>query len=219
MKFSPRTTQPLIGLCGGIGSGKDSAADHLVSHYGFVKLSFADKLKWLCMDLFDLTQEQAGFGTQEEKAEPVPHLGVVSADCGLMGDPWVDRVGLPWCGRWVLEWMGTNAARTVWGPVWVNAVRKQIKFSRENAGHNGYEHCAVIADVRFQNEAEMIWDLGGLVLRTQVDGKEPERTGHTSDNWWPEAQVDFELVAPKPGLDILCSNVDYVMGQYRVDPL
>lgn len=218
MEFSPRTTDPVIGLCGGIGSGKDSAADHLVEKYGFVKLSFADKLKKLCMDLYDLTPEQAGYGTQEQKAEPIHHLGDVPAECGWMQGPWPERVGLPWCGRWVLEWMGTNACRTVYGPVWVHAVRKEIIQQREQyAQHSDREFRAVIADVRFQNEAEMIWHLGGLVLRTTIDGQEPERTGHASDSWWPEAQVDFELVAPKPGLNVLRSNVDYVMQQYHVE--
>jgi hypothetical protein len=35
----------IIGICGRAGSGKDTAADYLVSKYGFVKLSFAATLK------------------------------------------------------------------------------------------------------------------------------------------------------------------------------
>lgn len=210
-----RVVDPLIGVCGAIGSGKDSVADHLVERYGFVKLSFADKLKRLCMDLFQLEWKHV-FGTQEEKMQAIVHLNVVPPECGLMGDPWPERVGEPWCGRWVLEWMGTNACRTVWSPVWVEAVRREVQASRESAGHNGQEYRAVISDVRFENEARMIWQLGGLVLRTEVEGSPVQTTGHSSDAWYPTAKVDFILVAPKPGLSVLRANADYVMARFNV---
>ena len=35
----------IIGMCGLIGTGKDTVADILVNNYNFKKLSFADKLK------------------------------------------------------------------------------------------------------------------------------------------------------------------------------
>ena len=35
----------IIGMCGLIGTGKDTVADILVNNYNFIKVSFADKLK------------------------------------------------------------------------------------------------------------------------------------------------------------------------------
>ena len=35
----------IIGICGLIGSGKDTIADYLIKRHNFQKLSFADKLK------------------------------------------------------------------------------------------------------------------------------------------------------------------------------
>ena len=35
----------IIGICGLIGSGKGTVADILVDHFGYTKISFADKLK------------------------------------------------------------------------------------------------------------------------------------------------------------------------------
>lgn len=39
-------------LIGRAGSGKDTVADHLVQHHGFVKLSFAAKLKAIAEEMF-----------------------------------------------------------------------------------------------------------------------------------------------------------------------
>ena len=43
----------IVGICGLIGSGKDTIADHLVKDHNFVKISFADKLKDTVATLFD----------------------------------------------------------------------------------------------------------------------------------------------------------------------
>ena len=43
----------IVGICGLIGSGKDTIADHLVQDHNFVKISFADKLKDTVATLFD----------------------------------------------------------------------------------------------------------------------------------------------------------------------
>ena len=44
----------IVGICGLIGSGKDTIADHLVKDHNFVKISFADKLKDTVATLFCL---------------------------------------------------------------------------------------------------------------------------------------------------------------------
>ena len=40
-----RSQSVIIGVCGLIGSGKDTIADYLISEHNFQKISFADKLK------------------------------------------------------------------------------------------------------------------------------------------------------------------------------
>ena len=40
-----RSQTLIIGICGLIGSGKDTIADYLISEHNFQKISFADKLK------------------------------------------------------------------------------------------------------------------------------------------------------------------------------
>ena len=220
-RLNPRTTDPLVGLCGGIGCGKSAAAEYLTQEYGFREYSFAMKLKLDCIALYDIPEENI-FGTQAQKMAPLPHLGTVSAATAGMGDPWPDRVGEPWCARWVLEWQGTNACRTVWDPVWLNVVRKAVEHARWGAAFHQKndpfepDHRAVISDVRFQNEADMVRDMGGILVRVEQEGAVLASTGHASDGWHTEAEVDFRAIAPKPGLDILYRELDKIMGRYAV---
>jgi len=47
----------IIGICGLIGSGKDTIADYLVKEHNFIKLSFADKLKDCVAEMFDWNRD------------------------------------------------------------------------------------------------------------------------------------------------------------------
>lgn len=48
----------LVAFLGQAGSGKDTAAGHLVEHHGFVKLAMADPLKRFCGQVFDFEHDQ-----------------------------------------------------------------------------------------------------------------------------------------------------------------
>lgn len=49
-------THPILGIYGKAGSGKDTAADRLIEHHGFCRVSFADPLKRFAMDVFDFSE-------------------------------------------------------------------------------------------------------------------------------------------------------------------
>ena len=53
--------------------GKDTLADQLVAKAGFVKIAFADKLKYVCSDLFDIPVEE--FYDEVLKNEVVERFG------------------------------------------------------------------------------------------------------------------------------------------------
>jgi hypothetical protein len=55
----------IIGLVGKKFSGKDTLADYLVQHHGFIKYAFADPIKEACKTIFLLNEEQFQ-GTKEE---------------------------------------------------------------------------------------------------------------------------------------------------------
>jgi hypothetical protein len=67
----------VFGLIGGISSGKTTAAEYLSENHRFVEIYTATILKTMVVDMYDLPAECA-FGTQEQKSEPRPELGMLS---------------------------------------------------------------------------------------------------------------------------------------------
>ena len=63
----------------------------------------------------------------------------------------------PMSAREFLQYFGTDVMRYMWEPVWVNKCIKDIK--REGT------LLAIIPDVRFPNEVQVIEEAGGMVLR------------------------------------------------------
>ena len=57
----------IIGICGLIGSGKDTIADHLVKDHNFVKISFADKLKDTVATLFEWDRDLLDGKTEQSR--------------------------------------------------------------------------------------------------------------------------------------------------------
>ena len=102
----------------------------------FVKVyHFADYLKKICIDLFDLTPEQV-YGTDKDKNTPTNY---------------------DMTSRQFLQYFGTDIMRKIKDSIWVDYTIKQIK--EEQAG------IALIPDVRFPNEVKQIKEAGGCVVR------------------------------------------------------
>jgi hypothetical protein len=152
----------------------------------FVKLySFADSLKWMCTELFDIPNECV-WGTNEQKNQIQEHLlwenipGVVTPETvrkfGERHDVWsighkpsveelnelfdvmavVHEPGFM-TAREFMQHLGTDVMREMYEPIWVKACLKKIQHEQSQL--------AIIADVRFPNEAKAIEQAGGTVLR------------------------------------------------------
>ena len=57
----------IIGMCGLIGTGKDTVADILVNNYNFIKVSFPDKLKDGVATVFSWERELLEGTTDESR--------------------------------------------------------------------------------------------------------------------------------------------------------
>jgi hypothetical protein len=139
----------IIGICGLIGAGKDTAADYLVNFYEFRRDSFASTLKDAVSAVFGWDRELLEGRTKEarEWREQV--------------DPWwAERLNMPkLTPRWVLQYWGTEVCRHGFhADIWIASLENKLRRSRNNT---------VISDCRFYNEVAAIKNQGGRVIWIQ----------------------------------------------------
>jgi hypothetical protein len=145
----------IIGVCGFIGSGKDTIADYLTNFHGFRRESFANSLKDAVAHVFGWDRMMLEGRTKQarEWREQV--------------DPWwADRLDMPnLTPRWVLQYWGTEVCRKAFHDnIWIASLENKLRNSKDDI---------VISDCRFPNEIKSIKDAGGIVVRV-VRGPEPE---------------------------------------------
>lgn len=145
----------IIGICGFIGSGKDTAANYLVGWHGFRRDSFAGALKDAVAQVFGWDRELLEGLTPEARAwrEQI--------------DPWwAERLNMPTLTpRWILQYWGTEVCRQGFhDDIWIAALENRL---RQRTGHT------VISDVRFPNEVASIRNAGGHIVWIRR-GADPE---------------------------------------------
>jgi len=145
----------IIGICGLIGSGKDTIADYLQNIHQFRRESFAHALKDAVAQVFGWDRELLEGRTKESRAwrEQV--------------DPWwSERLKMPHLTpRYVLQVWGTEVARRSFhDDIWIAALENKLRKTKDDV---------VISDCRFPNEIKSIKRAGGIVIRV-VRGPEPE---------------------------------------------
>jgi hypothetical protein len=145
----------IIGICGFIGSGKDTVADYLVNLHHFRRESFANTLKDAVAQVFgwDRTMLEGRTKMAREWREQVDSW-------------WADRLGIPHLTpRYILQQWGTEVCRSGFhDDIWIASLENKLRNSRDDV---------VISDCRFPNEIQAIKQSGGLVVRV-VRGPEPE---------------------------------------------
>ena len=145
----------IIGICGFIGSGKDTIADYLVNLHHYRRESFANTLKDAIAQVFgwDRTMLEGRTKQAREWREQI--------------DPWwAERLKIPHLTpRWILQYWGTEVCRKAFhDDIWIAALENKLRNSEDDV---------VISDCRFPNEIKAIRNAGGVVIRV-VRGPEPE---------------------------------------------
>lgn len=133
----------IIGLSGLKGSGKSTVAKILCDKHGFIELAFADPLKRGIQHMLGLTESQL-YGHQSEKE---------SKDSFWHVSP-----------RVIMQVIGTNLMRNELPKhlpelhtIWIRMMEKTIQQKEHSR--------IVISDCRFLDEACMIRNHNGLILR------------------------------------------------------
>jgi hypothetical protein len=189
----------IIGICGLIGSGKDTAADYLVNFHEFKRESFAPSLKDAVAAVFGWDRELLEGRTKQ------------SRDWREQVDTWwATRLNIPHLTpRWILQNWGTDVLRQHFhDDIWIASVEYKVSQSKDHI---------VITDCRFPNEikglkeqgAKIIWIQRGIIPHwysiaesaNRGDNKAREWLGlngiHASEYSW--AGTDFDMVVDNNG--------------------
>lgn len=149
----------IIGVCGFIGSGKDTVADYLVNVHHFRRESFAATLKDAVSAIFGWDREMLEGRTRssrEWREQP--------------DSWWTQRLGREITPRWILQHWGTEVCRMHFhDDIWIASLENKLRNNRDDV---------VISDCRFPNEINAIRQVGGKIVRI-VRGPEPA--------WYPNA--------------------------------
>lgn len=207
----------LVGINGFKRSGKGTTATILSeNHSGLVyEVGFADKLKILAAKTLGFTERDPRklIALMDEAKESwvIDIIKHVKDEAGEFTPGPASRISHGWTtkepvtnitGRQLLQNLG-NEARAVFGDsFWIDQVlpRPSTNPDREqraatnsiNLGARFPEiDCVAITDLRYENEAERIKALGGVVW--EVLRPETESDGHASEKPLPRHLVDFTL--------------------------
>lgn len=157
----------LIGIAGLAGAGKDTVADYLDTHYGFMRSAFADPLRHAAAAMFGIDAKY--FHDRMLKEEPHPYWGMSP--------------------RRILQLLGNDAVKPVFGEdVWLKRWKLTYLLMADTDR-------VVVPDVRFDLEAGAIRELGGRVvhlIRPEA-GLAGEAGAHVSEGGVTFVEGDYLL--------------------------
>lgn len=151
-RLVPDAPRTLIAFTGLAGSGKSTAAQHLVKTHGFTRLRFAGPLKDM-MRALGLTEAEI---EGDRKETP----------CELLGGK---------TPRYAMQTIGTEWGRDlIASDLWIRAFNAALAKVPEGVP-------VVVDDCRFPNEADAIVAAGGVLVRVVRPGAGAGAAGHSSE--------------------------------------
>lgn len=185
----------LIGLVGFAGSGKDSVGNVWIDKLGFHHVSPSDGLYEEVSDAFDvsiaflqgrMTKENPSFRlalSRCQNREFVHTIGDLERDKNpkLM---WSVAMNKPRSPREILQLWGTEYRRSQDQDYWIKIMNDKINTLGDGP--------IVSTGIRFENEANLIMKLGGIVVRVTRPGVFPVND-HVSERYAREGFCHFEL--------------------------
>ena len=136
------TRRVIIGLAGRKRVGKDSIADILKGEFGFGSDSFAAPFRNFVYQLIGAAQDQ-----EIDKEKTIDWLGASP--------------------RHLMQTLGNEWGRKMIHPeIWINALRNRLTLRNRLALSRSYWPL-VITDVRYENEAQTVRDMGGWIVHVR----------------------------------------------------
>ena len=193
----------IIAFAGLAGTGKDTAAAHLVQRYGFVQAAFADPLRSMAL----IFMEEAGIDhawltERSLKESPMPGLGISA--------------------RALLQTLGTEVGRHLSHDLWTRHMGLRLGLERNTHEGEGYapqpvHDRIVISDCRFENEAQWVKRYGGHVLRLHRH-QAGEVRNHASEAQVLGLSADIDIHNHGLMVDGLHALLDGTMATLGIEP-
>lgn len=201
------TAPSIIGVSGFMRTGKDSVAKLLIDVFGYKKVSFADPLRKMALDIDPYISLENS--TDRDLVEIVPPAWMKGNPRAVRFVRYSDLIKMGYERakevpdfRRFLQRLGTEGVRNNFGAnAWVDLAVKHIQTLPEGTK-------VVLPDVRFPNEADAVHGLGGSVWRTERPGY--EGGVHPSEAMVAQITPDVTLLA-----DSLLDHYDQDGTEYR----
>lgn len=178
-----RNDQPLIiGLCGNMGCGKDSATDLLINHPAFrcEHIAFADPIRQIGK-IFGFSMKQMTDRTLKETNDDFWHFSP----------------------RYFMQKVGTEMFRNqLRDDVWIELLKRRlIDLKKPYEVEIGFPKSVMgtrriifITDVRFPNEAKAIRDIGGTIVKISREGFNKKGDDlHPSERFISQIPADYTI--------------------------
>lgn len=170
----------IVGLTGKKQHGKDTTGAILVNEHGFVRVSFADALKQSAAALFGVPVET--WDALKNRPDAIVTLNVGA----YVGGDVLAKLTV----REFLQRYGTEAHRDVFGGTfWTDVAEERIVAEHSKPGGGSP---IVFTDVRFPEEAALVKEYGGTIVRVVRPTDDASDT-HASEKVQESIVADFEL--------------------------
>ena len=94
-----------------------------------------------------------------------------------------------------MQQLGTEFGRSFYPSIWVNHTKEKAQDLLLWAESNDqYAFRVIIDDIRFQNEADMVHELGGEVWKVNREGFKITEDKHSSEAGLEEKYIDKEML-------------------------
>lgn len=160
----------LVGITGKKGAGKDTLASVLTER-NFYNAKMAEPLKNMLRSIYRET------GMDHDMIERKIEGDLKEIPCKIL------------CGRtprYAMQKLGDEWRRMIGNDLWTNLWRnKVIRFLKEGVP-------VVCTDIRYLAEAEVVEELGGVMIRVERPGLESD-DNHVSETEMDQIQVDYSI--------------------------